>query len=323
MILRTGAAKESVLDRSVFKRLTGVLRRDENFAAQAGELIVTASSQASLNCRWNGFLAVMQAVNHVSAQLAVPVHIETVILLPAGSSEEDLRSLEDQIAEAAAFFHVYVRGGHTGVSEGISVPVVTVFCTGRKPAAEPAMSSASEDPVQRKILIAGWIAMEGTWLLAEEKYADLEKRFPVPFLRRTLCLKDFLSVEKAAGIIRMHDSDARIIHAGQGGIYDALWKLAETDHCGFYIDMKAIPVRQETIEISDYFETDPYQMRSGGTLVIASAHADLLDEVLINEGIPCSVAGRLTSEAGRILINGDERRYLNMPAPDSLLAYFG
>ena len=41
---------------------------------------------------------------------------------------------------------------------------------------------------------------------------------------------------------------------------------------GLSIDLKNIPIKQHTIEVCEYFNLNPYMLRSGGTLLLACAN---------------------------------------------------
>ena len=49
---------------------------------------------------------------------------------------------------------------------------------------------------------------------------------------------------------------------GEGGILRALWKMAEASRVGLRADLRKIPVRQETIEICERFDLNPYKLLS-------------------------------------------------------------
>ncbi len=66
-----------------------------------------------------------------------------------------------------------------------------------------------------------------------------------------------------SGGCTMHD-------ASEGGIFAGLWEMAEGAGVGLTIDMKKLPLRQETVEVCEYCNVNPYELRSGGSLIIAS-----------------------------------------------------
>ena len=92
---------------------------------------------------------------------------------------------------------------------------------------------------------------------------------------------------------------------------------------GLEIDLKSIPVRQETIEYTDCFQINPYQMESGGALLIVTDRPEDVLREMAADGIPAARIGRLTAGNDKIIRNREEIRYLDLPQPDSLLQVLG
>ncbi|HPU63013.1 MAG TPA: hydrogenase maturation factor, partial [Mobilitalea sp.] len=72
------------------------------------------------------------------------------------------------------------------------------------------------------------------------------------------------------------------------------------------------------VEICEFFDINPYMLISGGCLLIVTDRGNLLTDRLIAEGIPATVIGRITEGNDRILLNGEERRFLEPPKADEL-----
>ncbi len=53
----------------------------------------------------------------------------------------------------------------------------------------------------------------------------------------------------------------------RSGVFAALWELSEKLQCGFYADLKKIPIRQECIEICEYFDLNPYHLYGQGAIL--------------------------------------------------------
>lgn len=118
-----------------------------------------------------------------------------------------------------------------------------------------------------------------------------------------------MASECGAGV--MHDIT-------EGGIFGALWEMASAAGVGMDIDLKKIPIRQETVEICEYFGLNPYQIMSSGSMLIAADNGWGLVRELEKAGIPAAVIGTFTSGHDRIIRNGEERRYLDKPQTDEL-----
>ena len=82
-----------------------------------------------------------------------------------------------------------------------------------------------------------------------------------------------------SGVCVMHD-------ASEGGIFASLWELAERAGVGLSIDMKKLPLRQETVEVCEFSGVNPYELLSGGCLVMTTFDGPGLVAALEAEGIP-------------------------------------
>lgn len=178
------------------------------------------------------------------------------------------------------------------------------------------ISTAGAEPGM-DILLTKWIGIEGTAILAKEKEEELRGRFSQPFIDRAKALDQYLSVLPEAatavksGVAAMHD-------VTEGGIFGALWELAEASGVGLEIDLKKIPLKQETVEICEYFGVNPYGLISSGSMLMAAKDGNGLVLELEKAGIPAVVIGKATAGNDRVLLNEDERRFLEPPKTDEL-----
>ena len=113
------------------------------------------------------------------------------------------------------------------------------------------------------------------------------------------------------GATAMHD-------VTEGGIYGALWEMAEASGVGLEIDLKAIPIRQETVELCEVMGLNPYYLISSGSMLIATDHGHDLVRELQKAGIHASVAGKVTRGNDRVVLNGEDRAFLERPRTDEL-----
>ena len=94
--------------------------------------------------------------------------------------------------------------------------------------------------------------------------------------------------------------------------------MAESSGVGLEIDLKKLPIRQETVEICNFLDWNPYELISGGSLLIAAENGADLVRKLEAEKIPAAVVGRTTRGKDRIVKNGEEKRFLEPAKPDEL-----
>ena len=88
---------------------------------------------------------------------------------------------------------------------------------------------------------------------------------------------------------------------------------------GLSIDLKKIPVKQETIEICEFFDLNPYELLSGGSLLIAASDGEELGEGLKETGVSAAVIGKTTGSNDKIIRNEEEVRFLEPTKPDEIL----
>ena len=92
-------------------------------------------------------------------------------------------------------------------------------------------------------------------------------------------------------------------------IFAALWEMAAAKNVGLSVDLKNIPIRQHTIEVCEYFNLNPYMLRSGGTLLLACANGARLVEQFQKAGIESAVIGQTTSGNDRLIHYDEEARF--------------
>ena len=165
------------------------------------------------------------------------------------------------------------------------------------------------------ILLAGHIAITATNKLITTEKPALCCRFSNRFL--SLC--DIMSKEALVSRERIIEAlkeadikiqDDNIFELGDMGIFGSLWDYAENVGCGLEIMLDKISVRQETIEIFEELQINPYTYPSQGAWLIRSDKAYEIKDILIRAGITASIIGRETNTNDRIIINQDETRFL-------------
>ena len=306
MVLRNGKAGENVLDRSVYKRIHAVYNR--------GERITMSADPVTLPVSGIGEYAVYAAVNALSAEKILPESFRPVILLPPGTEEQQLREIMDGIGRVCASEGLVIEGGHTEVTAAVVRPAVIGCCTGTP------MSGRSADNDARSIIMTKWAGMEASCILARER-EELGEVFPETILYRMRALGRYLSVREDA-VICAEEGAGFLTDLSEGGFYAALWRLSAKAHRGFSVDLMSVPILQETIEFANYYDIDPYRMRSAGSLLAVTRDADTLIGRLRESGICAARIGELSKDPkdqDKRLMNGGEIRYLDLPQPDELL----
>lgn len=320
--MRPGKISENVLKRSVLKQIhtgreevicgAGLGENCAVFTLSEGDFFAVSTHQNTIAGADCTRYAIYKATNNLAAAGAEPVAVELALLLPEEVEEPALRAMMEQAEETCKELSVQLSGGSTKVSNAVNCPVATVTGIGRR-----AFDAVPKAKPGQDIVITKWIGLEGTVLLAKEKEAELIKRYPSRMVKEAQAFDRWLSVVPEAataiksGVCRMHD-------ASEGGIFGALWEFGRMSGVGLEIDLKKLPIRQETVEICEFLELNPYELLSGGSLIIAADNGfDLVEELALQD-IPAAVVGKVTEKNDRIIINDEERRFLDLPKSDEI-----
>ena len=321
--MKNGKVSESVLKRSVLRQLhspkpegcTGPGVGIDGAALPLKEQAVLASACVAIPSANQAARAVISAINNLSATGAIPRAVLTTVTIPTLWNEAQLRELMRDLDAAAAAEGTVILGGHTQASRSVKNAVLTVTAIGET--GEAGLLSASEVRPGMDLILTGWIAMDGTGLLAAEEQEQLRSRFSQPFIDRAAAFRDQLGIRRAAEIARR--SGAAAMHdLSEGGVFGALWELAEAAGVGLEIDLRAIPIRQETVEICEFFDINPYKLLSAGSLLIAATDGNRIVRDLVGEGIPAVIIGKATDGNDRLLLQEGERRFLETTQTDEI-----
>ena len=276
---------------------------------------VISSDPITLTGENIGSSAIIAACNDVACSGATPIGVSVTLLLPTTFNEDELRDLMKDMDAACQECGVDILSGHTEVTRAVQEPVVVVTALGTV-ATEMLIHSSDVQPGM-DIVATKWVGLEGTAILAKEREEELRTRYAKPFIDNAKVFGQMMSIVPEAAVAIK--SGASAMHdVSEGGIFGALWELAESAGVGLEIDLKKIPIRQETVEICEFFDLNPYKIVSGGCLLIATADGNGMILELEKAGIPATVIGKATDSNDRVLLNEDERRFLETTQTDEL-----
>lgn len=331
--MKNGKVSQTVLKRSVLKQLnseneavlsaSGVGLDYAAFctgSAENGPAVISATASVTAGEKYLAERTVSTAVNNVAVSGAEPVGIQVALTVPTLWNEAQVRELMRDVDVSCREEGIRVLGGHTQVSRRVKDPVLSVTAMGILSEAKKRISNAGAEPGM-DILLTKWIGMEGTALLAEEREGVLRERFSHPFLEQAKAfrlmhgIRQEATVAANAGASAMHD-------VSEGGIFGALWEFAEASGIGLEIDLKRIPIRQETVEITEVFDINPYKLLSGGSLLIAARDGNAIKRELEKAGIPAEIIGKATNGNDRVLLHDGERRFLETVQTDEIYKVF-
>ena len=324
--MKIGKLPETVLERSVIRQI-GHRRKEVLSGPGIGidcsalrtdpeEILVFSTDPITGTGSHFGAFAIHVTANDLAAAGADPVAVMLTALLPESIGEPEIRAIVQDAEAVCEELNMEIIGGHTEVTDAVGQPLLSVTGIGKIPAGMELLSPASIEPGDA-LIVTKWIGLEATAILAEDHAPELLTRLPEELIRTASGFLQYLSVVPEAHVARTNG--ARAMHdVTEGGIFGALWEMAEAGGCGLQVDVKAIPIRQETVEICEFFDVDPYQIMSSGSMLIAAKDGLKVMHALQDAGIPAALIGSMTEGNDRILRNGEEIRYLDRPKPDEL-----
>lgn len=324
--MREGKLSEPVMKRSVLRQLTS--KYGENIKAGVktgsdaavvcaeGTDFAVAVSSYVLESEQAAYYAVNAAVNKLAAAgVTEAVTISLSVLLPENFEEPNLKKIMCTVDEACTQLHIQVADADVAVSRAVNSPVFQVTAYGAVAGGyvfDKAKVVAGQD-----IVVTKYIGLEGTAVLSIENEELLLKRYTEAFIHQAQAFVLYASVLGEAAVATRHGATA--MHAvGQGGILGALRELAESCDIGLEADMKKIPIKQETVEICEFFGYNPYQLISGGSLLVIAEDGYGLVRELEKAGISAAVIGKVTDSNDRVILRDDERRFIDLPQMDEI-----
>lgn len=323
--MKIGKVSENILKRSVFKQIrtkreevvlgAGVGEDCAAIKLEADETFVISTDPITGTVKDIGALSVHITANDLASAGAEPIGIMLTVLLPEDVYESDLKEMMQQVEETCAKLQIQVMGGHTEITRAVNQPVISVTGVGKVKNGKM-ISTGGAKPGQ-DIVVSKWIGLEGTSILAKEHESALLKKYPKSLVEAAKDFDRYISVVQEAaeavksGVSAMHD-------VTEGGIYGALWEMAQASGVGLEIDLKKIPIRQETVEICEFYDLNPYCLISSGCMLMAGDNGYELVRNLEKAGISATVIGKAVKGNDRVILNEDEKRFLEPPKSDEL-----
>lgn len=321
--MNLGKMSEPILKRSVFKQI----RKNNDKLVQGADIgmdcalfgveekYVSAATASVYGEKGDAVVArcIYRATNNLLAGKATPFAVQVHIILPERTREIALKRMMEAASVAAERLGVTISGGHTEVIAELQRPIISVTALGTRVDCEECKLEPGHEIVMSK-----WIGLSATAVLSKEKEEALLTRYPAYFVKSAQSLEQCYSIATEASVA-MQEKVLAMHDVAGGGIYGALWELGERYQVGLEVQLKRIPIKQETVEVCEFFELNPYELRSDGALLMVVADGTSLVETLEKNGISAQVIGKITDNHDKVIVNEDERRFLEPPRKEQTL----
>lgn len=309
-ILKIGKLDSDVLEDLVLKKIkfkrpevrTGAGVGEDCAVVDFGDYdCVISTDPITASIRDIGRLAVHISCNDIASNGVEPIAITLCVLLPEGTTYEEVSAMGDQAEAAAESVGVQIVGGHTEVTRAVNQPVIVSTAFGR------ALKSDFQDAAQMRegdvLIVTKKAALEGTGILCSERgealkavLTDEEIEYGKSMLSQVSVVREGV-IAGRVGTHGMHD-------VTEGGLLGAVWEMCEISHLGCMIYEKAIPVDELTVRVAEFFGADWQRMISSGCLLIAASPENgekILGEVRAG-GIDACIIGTVTGRGSKRVI---------------------
>lgn len=270
-------------------------------------------------------LTVYRACLQALAAGIKPKQAALTMVFPLEAVEGDMRPYMIAATNAAyetgiLFSDVNVRRSQIQIPE-ISVSVTGVWKGAKKGSdAEPGDERTDFEAEKKyvgeaSIVLIGKAAMEGTILLRELQAERLSKNYSNQFLDTT-GLKEKIYPRRVIEALTKYNKYSVV--PGEGGIFGALWELSEQLHLGMKVDLTKIKLDALTVEICETLDISPYEMMGGGAVIMVTDAPEAAVAMCAEMGFDATIIGVLQKTNDKLIINGEETRYLEPFRGDSM-----
>ncbi len=324
VMLKVGKLDSELLKEIVFDKIT--FRRDEILTRpgigedcavmDCGDYeCVLSTDPVTASIEDIGRLAVHVSCNDIASNGVEPAGLLLAVLLPEGTTEDEISAMMEQAGKAGEELGVEIIGGHTEITRAVRQPVITSTAVGR---ALKGTSQKAEDMRPGDVLmVTKSIGLEGTGILATEK--DLSSVLTDDEIKTAKGMLEKVSVVKE-GVIAGRTGTHGMHDVTEGGILGAVWEVCCISGLGAVINRNSIPVSEITEKLCGALGIDCLRLISSGCMLIICDpdKADEMEEGLRSAGIEVSRIGT-AGEAGAPVMF-DDGEIIDPPGPDEIYA---
>lgn len=260
-----------------------------------------------------GSLAVHISCNDIASNGIEPIGLMLTVLLPEGTTEDDVEELMAQAAEAAEELKVEIIGGHTEITTTVTQPVIVSTAVGKGP------KGASQKAVEMKpgdlIYITKYAGLEGTGIMATDKPDEVKKVLSDEEYEQAVRMLDDVSVVKE-GVLAGRIGTSGMHDITEGGVLGAIWEMCSISGTGAKVRIDDIPVASITQKICKAFDLNPLRLISSGSMMIIMSpdKSDELEQAMADANIKLTQIGEITTKE-----NGDD---IDPPGSDEIYKFW-
>lgn len=289
-------------------------------------LLIAKSDPITFAAERVGWYAVQVNANDIACTGAEPRWFLPTVLLPPGSTPEDVRNIFADIAEACRQLGVAVIGGHTEVTDGIARPIVAGTMLGELENRGRLVATGGAGDGDSIIVTTG-VAIEGTAILARE-YGDALRSGGVDDATIARAAEYLTSpgISVVAAARTLCDAgDVHSLHdVTEGGLLTALREVAAAARLGLVVESESVPILPECAAVCGALGIDPLGLLGSGALIATMPASAIPGALRALDGIGVTgweIGQMMTASEGLWLIDRNGERELPELRRDELARF--
>ena len=318
------------------------------------DLLVLKTDPITFATDMIGWYGVQVCANDIATSGGLPRWMMVNLLMPENRTTPELiEDIFNRLNAACTEIGVTIIGGHTEITNGLNRPILvgTMIGTVRH---DKLVTPQGAKPGDHILLTKG-IPIEATAILAREFHdrllegseqnstnRSMNHSINIPYKETTnesvpVSPNELIKAQNfifSPGISVLHDAQvavkAGVIHAmhdpTEGGLYTALWEMAEACNCSISVDLSRAPIHPISQSICQIFDLDPLGAIASGALLLCTP-SDEVEKILSafeNEKILCVEIGIIleSSESPEVLETNHPGNPIPRPEQDEIAKVF-
>lgn len=303
-VLPVGKLDSNVLQRIVFDKIT--YKREEVIAGpNIGEdcaLVdfgqydcVLSTDPITAAVGDIGRLSIHISCNDVASNGVLPIGILLTVMLPIGTTEEDIEHIMEDAARAAEICGVEIMGGHTEITPAVVKPVIVSTAVGR--ILKKDLSENRSVETGDLLYMTKSAGIEGTGIIACDFEDELSALLSKEEIEEAKSMLDYVSVI-AEGVIGGEVGTSGMHDITEGGIYGAVWELCNLSGKGAVVYTEKIPVSEITKKICEHYDINYLRLISSGCMIMSvpAENAEEMERRMAESGIQFTLVGKILDE---------------------------
>lgn len=270
-----------------------------------------------------GRLAIHITCNDIASNGVEPLGIMLAVMLPEGTSQDDVAYIMKQAAETAGALKVEIIGGHTEITPAVKQPVIVSTAIGKTLSGNSQSGNHMEEG--DFIMITKSAGLEGAGIIACDYEESLKGTLTEEEITRAKSFLGLVSVVKegtAAGKVGTHGMH----DITEGGVLGAVWEMCQIAGMGARVWEDSIPLEPETVKICRKFSINPLRLISSGSMVIIVPREKRgeMENAMKDCGVSCSIIGSIENKSfGIKLVSEGKEKEVEPPYADELYKVVG